>query len=91
MALAAPASVSPATTTDPAGSSPRYTSALASLTVLFFMMGFITCLNDILIPYLKAIFQLSYTQANLINLCFFGAYFVMGIPAGKVVQRLGYK
>jgi FHS family L-fucose permease-like MFS transporter len=70
---------------------PRYTSALASLTILFFMMGFITCLNDILIPYLKAIFQLSYTQANLINLCFFGAYFVMGIPAGKVVARLGYK
>ncbi|RAK69318.1 sugar MFS transporter [Hymenobacter edaphi] len=73
------------------GTQPRYTSALASLTVLFFMMGFITCLNDILIPYLKAIFQLSYTQANLINLCFFGAYFVMGIPAGRVVQRLGYK
>jgi len=70
---------------------PRYNSALASLTVLFFMMGFITCLNDILIPYLKAIFQLSYTQANLINLCFFGAYFVMGIPAGKLVQRVGYK
>lgn len=83
--LAPPA---PATTS---GTAPRYTSALASLTVLFFMMGFITCLNDILIPYLKAIFSLSYTQANLINLCFFGAYFVMGIPAGKVVQRLGYK
>lgn len=73
------------------GNSPRYTSALASLTVLFFMMGFMTCLNDILIPYLKAIFQLSYTQANFINLCFFGAYFVMGIPAGKVVKRIGYK
>jgi FHS family L-fucose permease-like MFS transporter len=70
---------------------PRYTSALASLTVLFFMMGFITCLNDILIPYLKAIFSLSYTQANFINLCFFGAYFVMGIPAGKLVKRIGYK
>ena len=73
------------------GPPPRYGSALSALTVLFFMMGFITCLNDILIPYLKAIFQLSYTQANLINLCFFGAYFVMGIPAGKVVARLGYK
>jgi MFS transporter, FHS family, L-fucose permease len=73
------------------GPAPRYTSALASLTILFFMMGFITCLNDILIPYLKAIFRLSYTQVNLVNSCFFGAYFVMGIPAGKVVQRLGYK
>lgn len=70
---------------------PRYTSALSSLTVLFFMMGFITCLNDILIPFLKAIFGLSYTQANLINLCFFGAYFVMGVPASKLVQRAGYK
>jgi FHS family L-fucose permease-like MFS transporter len=73
------------------GAAPRYTSALASLTVLFFMMGFITCLNDILIPYLKAIFSLSYTQANFINGCFFGAYFVMGIPAGQLVKRIGYK
>ncbi|GGG54863.1 sugar MFS transporter [Hymenobacter glacieicola] len=92
--MAAPISASPAppvTNTPPGTEAPRYTSALASLTVLFFMMGFITCLNDILIPYLKAIFQLSYTQANLINLCFFGAYFVMGIPAGKLVQRVGYK
>ncbi|GAB2866893.1 sugar MFS transporter [Hymenobacter ruber] len=76
----------------PAGTAaPRYAPALSALTVLFFSFGFITCLNDILIPYLKAIFQLSYAQANLINLCFFGAYFVMGIPAGKVVSRLGYK
>jgi FHS family L-fucose permease-like MFS transporter len=92
--MAAPISAStlprPEATTE-AGLSPRYTSALASLTVLFFMMGFITCLNDILIPYLKAIFSLNYTQANFINLCFFGAYFVMGIPAGKLVQRIGYK
>jgi FHS family L-fucose permease-like MFS transporter len=68
-----------------------YTSALAAVTTLFFLWGFITCLNDILIPYLKAIFQLSFSQANLINLCFFGAYFLMSIPAGKLVARLGYK
>jgi FHS family L-fucose permease-like MFS transporter len=74
-----------------AGPAPNYFPALSALTILFFMMGFITCLNDILIPYLKAIFQLSYTQANLINLCFFGAYFVMGIPMGKLVHSLGYK
>lgn len=84
-------SAAPSAAAAAAGSQPRYTSALSSLTVLFFMMGFITCLNDILIPYLKAIFQLSYAQANLINLCFFGAYFVMGIPAGRVVARVGYK
>jgi MFS transporter, FHS family, L-fucose permease len=65
--------------------------ALYSLMLLFFMMGFITCLNDILIPYLKAIFQLSYAQANLVNLCFFGAYFVMSIPSGFLIQRIGYK
>jgi FHS family L-fucose permease-like MFS transporter len=79
----------------PAGTTPastqRYTSALAAVTTLFFLWGFITCLNDILIPYLKAIFQLSFAKANLINLCFFGAYFLMSIPAGKLVERIGYK
>ncbi|WP_400191404.1 sugar MFS transporter [Hymenobacter sp. B81] len=91
--MAAPAfsTVPPPAPADAGGAQPRYTSALSSLTVLFFMMGFITCLNDILIPYLKAIFSLSYAQANLINLCFFGAYFFMGIPAGLLVQRIGYK
>ena len=91
--MAAPISVAfpPLTATPTAGPAQRYTPALAALTVLFFSFGFITCLNDILIPYLKAIFQLSYAKANLINFCFFGAYFVMGIPAGKVVERLGYK
>ncbi|WP_375434258.1 sugar MFS transporter [uncultured Hymenobacter sp.] len=72
-------------------SSQRYTSALSAVTTLFFLWGFITCLNDILIPYLKAIFQLSFAQANLINLCFFGAYFLVSIPAGKLVARVGYK
>ena len=71
--------------------SPRYTSALAAVTTLFFLWGFITSLNDILIPYLKAIFQLSYTQANFINVCFFGAYFLMSVPAGWLVARVGYK
>ena len=70
---------------------PRYTSALSAVTTLFFLWGFITCLNDILIPYLKAIFQLSFAQANFINLCFFGAYFLMSVPAGKLVARVGYK
>ncbi|MDB5233204.1 MAG: transporter [Hymenobacter sp.] len=91
--MAAPAftSATLAPATEATGPKPNYVPALSALTVLFFSFGFITCLNDILIPYLKAIFQLSYAQANLINLCFFGAYFVMGIPAGKLVERLGYK
>lgn len=69
----------------------NYSVALYSLMTLFFMMGFITCLNDILIPYMKSIFQLSYKEANFINLCFFGAYFVMSIPSGMIIQKVGYK
>lgn len=55
------------------------------------MMGFITCLNDILIPHLKAIFDLSYVQAMLVQFCFFTAYAVMSIPMGKLVGKIGYK
>ena len=65
--------------------------ALISLTSLFFMWGFITCLNDILIPYLKGAFELNYTQAMLIQFCFFGAYFIVSIPAGKLIDKLGYQ
>ena len=73
------------------GGQPSYFFALVSLTSLFFMWGFITCLNDILIPYLKAAFDLSYTQAMLIQFCFFGAYFVISIPAGSLVSKIGYQ
>lgn len=65
--------------------------ALFSLTSLFFMWGFITCLNDILIPYLKAMFELNYTQAMLIQFCFFGSYFIVSLPAGALVSKIGYK
>ena len=65
--------------------------ALISLTSLFFMWGFITCLNDILIPYLKNLFSLNYTQAMLIQFCFFSAYFLVSLPAGKLVSKLGYQ
>ncbi|MDO5639872.1 MAG: sugar MFS transporter [Neisseria sp.] len=67
------------------------TSALSVLTALFFMMGFITCMNDILIPHLKAIFDLTYFQAMLVQFCFFTAYAIMSIPMGKVVEKFGYK
>ena len=69
----------------------NYGFALTSLTTLFFMWGFITCLNDILIPHLKAVFDLSYVQAMLVQFCFFGAYFLMSLPSGHIVKRLGYK
>lgn len=65
--------------------------ALVSLTALFFIWGFITCLNDILIPHLKAAFELNYTQAMLIQFCFFGAYFVVSVPAGVLVRKMGYQ
>ncbi|MGU7774659.1 L-fucose:H+ symporter permease [Burkholderia sp. MR1-5-21] len=78
----------------PGGNSPAatsYTTPLIILTSLFFMWGFITSLNDILIPHLRAVFTLSYVQAMLIQFCFFGAYLIMSFPAGFLVERLGYK
>jgi FHS family L-fucose permease-like MFS transporter len=69
----------------------KYAGALTMLTSLFFMWGLITSLNDILIPHLKAAFELTYVQAMLIQLCFFGAYFVMSVPSGVLVERLGYR
>lgn len=72
-------------------SAPNYTPALVVLTSLFFMWGLITSLNDILIPHLKAIFTLSYFQASLIQFCFFGAYFLMSLPSGVLVEKLGYR
>ncbi|MFA0813346.1 sugar MFS transporter [Microbulbifer epialgicus] len=65
--------------------------ALVALTTLFFMWGFITCLNDILIPYLKNIFGLSYAQAMLVQFCFFSAYFLVSFPAGLLVSRVGFQ
>lgn len=72
-------------------SNDNYTFALTSLTSLFFMWGFITCLNDILIPHLKGVFDLTYSQAMLIQFCFFGAYFLVSIPAGNIVKKLGFQ
>jgi len=77
--------------TDNANQGQDYRFALTSLTSLFFMWGFITCLNDILIPHLKAVFELTYTQAMLVQFCFFGAYFIVSLPAGALVKKLGYQ
>jgi FHS family L-fucose permease-like MFS transporter len=65
--------------------------ALAVATTIFFMWGFLTCLNDILIPHLKAVFELNYAKAMLVQFTFFGAYFLMSLPAGRLVAHLGYK
>ena len=74
-----------------AHSQQNHTPALVILTTLFFMMGFITCMNDILIPHLKDIFDLTYVQAMLIQFCFFTAYAIMSIPMGYLVGKIGYK
>jgi MFS transporter, FHS family, L-fucose permease len=68
-----------------------YFGALTLLTSLFFIWGFITCLNDILIPHLKAVFTLNYTQAMLVQFCFFTAYFIVSVPSGYLVEKIDYK
>src|SRR5438477_9900119 len=68
-----------------------YRAALAMVTILFFFWGFVTCLNDILVPHLKAIFDLNYAKVMLIQFAFFSAYFVFSIPSGKVIDWIGYK
>jgi len=79
------------TVSNQTNSQPNYGFALGSLTSLFFMWGLITSLNDILIPRLKTAFDLSYTEAMLIQFCFFFAYFVVSVPAGRLVTNVGYK
>ena len=68
-----------------------YLGSLTLLTSLFFIWGFITCLNDILIPHLKSVFTLNYTQAMLVQFCFFTAYFVVSVPSGYLVEKIDYK
>jgi FHS family L-fucose permease-like MFS transporter len=73
------------------GPASTYKSALAMVTTLFFMWGFLTALNDILVPHLKPIFDLSYTKVMLIQFAFFSAYFVFSLPSGKIIDAIGYK
>ncbi len=69
----------------------QVTFGLFSLTSLFFIWGFLTSLNDILIPHFKEVFSLNYTEAMLVQLCFFGAYFIISLPAGRLVEKIGYQ
>ena len=57
---------------------------------LFLIFGGITSLNDVIIPKLKELFTLNYTQAMLVQFCFFTAYLVIGIPGAKLVKKIGY-
>jgi FHS family L-fucose permease-like MFS transporter len=76
----------------------KYSLPLAFITMLYFMWGFITCLNDILIPHFREIFVLSYTESMLIQFAFFGAYtigsliyFAISITSGDPINKIGYK
>lgn len=77
---------------------PNYTVPLITITLLFFMWGFITCMNDLLIPYLKKLFELTFFESMLVQFCFFGAYFLGSLAYflvsntyGDPINKVGYK
>jgi MFS transporter, FHS family, L-fucose permease len=88
MAITAPNSSTPAVTTSIPQS---YGAPLATVTTLFFMWGFLTCLNDILVPHLKSIFDLNYVKSQLVQFAFFGSYAVFSIPSAKIIDWIGYQ
>jgi len=88
MAITAP---NTSTATTAPGGNQSYGAPLATVTTLFFMWGFLTCLNDILVPHLKSIFDLNYTRVMLIQFAFFGAYFLFSIPSAKIIDWMGYQ
>src|ERR1700727_1576761 len=69
----------------------NYTVPLTLMVSLYFGIGFITALNDILVPHFKDLFHLTNVTALLVQFCFFGAYFVMSLPSGWIVGKIGYK
>jgi len=75
----------------PAPAAQDYSRPLAIVTTLFFMWGFLTCLNDILVPHLKSIFDLSYARVMLIQFAFFSAYFLFSVPWSRIVNAIGYQ
>src|ERR1700722_3404948 len=68
-----------------------YRFALSVLASLFFMWGFLSVLDDILVPHLKAVFDLNYTQSLLVQCTWFVTYFVMSLPSARLLQAVGYK
>jgi FHS family L-fucose permease-like MFS transporter len=75
----------------PVSAAPNYSRPLSIVTTLFFMWGFLTCLNDILVPHLKSIFDLSYARVMLVQFAFFSAYFLFSVPWSKIVNTIGYQ
>src|SRR5437868_8514047 len=85
------ATSSPAEAIAVASANQNYSRPLAIVTTLFFMWGFLTCLNDILVPHLKSIFDLSYARVMLVQFAFFSTYFLFSVPWSKVVNKIGYQ
>lgn len=73
------------------GAPGRYGPALVLLASLFFMWGFITVINNTLLPHLRSVFDLNYTQTTLIESVWFIAYFVASIPSAKLIEKIGYQ
>jgi FHS family L-fucose permease-like MFS transporter len=71
--------------------SESYVFPMVLMVSLYFSIGFITAMNDILVPHFKQLFSLNNVHALLVQFCFFSAYFVMSLPSGKIVSRIGYK
>ena len=88
--MATPIGLTGAATSEAAGG-PSYRSALTLLASLFFMWGFITVINNTLLPHLRSVFDLSYTQTTLIESVWFIAYFFASIPSAKLIERIGYQ
>ena len=85
MAVSATLQSTPATAHSEA---PR--SLIIMVVALFFIWGGLTSLNDILIPKLKGLFSLSYAEVMLTQFAFFAAYFIVSLPAGALIARVGY-
>lgn len=84
----APTGAGVAQTTD---TDENYTGPLIIITILFFMWGLLTAMNDVLIPHLKNVYTLTYTQAMMVQFCFFFAYAVVSLPAGSLIKKIGYQ
>ncbi len=76
---------------DRAAGRASYAPALTLLASLFFMWGFITVINNTLLPHLRSVFNLNYTQTTLIESVWFIAYFVASIPSARLIERIGYQ
>jgi MFS transporter, FHS family, L-fucose permease len=90
MALS-PTSTTPSATPGGGSGTLNYRPALALLASLFFMWGFITVINNTLLPHLRSVFELNYTQTTLIESVWFIAYFVASVPSAFLIERVGYK